>query len=230
MIDASSFANHHNAFWTEYTPTSEHFVRRLNLEWSERWCPPMPRPQEAIRSALVAEFAFSKLCQSLSGAMNVNDEKALGEAISRIKPLVDDPSALTEPISMEENGEVVRIFDRLQEYFGVREERKILRPIFDGCGYVDSSEGDIISGESLFEIKTVERSFRSIDVRQLITYAALNHLSQQFRIESLGIVNARRGLYFEMSVEVICYEISGRSSQELFSAVIHAVSSGDISR
>lgn len=230
MIDASSFASHHNAFWSEHTPTSEHFVRRLNLEWSERWCPPMPKPKDEIRPALVAEFAFSKFCQFVSGARDVGEKEALEEAISRLRPLVDDPSSLASPVTVTEGKEVAKILDCLRGYFGSRREKMLLRPVFYGCGYVDSSEGDIITGQSLFEVKTVDRPFRSIDIRQLVTYVSLNHLSRQFSVEKLGIFNPRRGVYFEMPVDTICYEISGQSSQELFDAIIHAISSGDISR
>ena len=230
MIDASIFASHHNAFWSEHTPTSEHFVRRLNLEWSERWCPPMPKPKDEIRPALVAEFAFSKFCQLVSGAKDAGEEEALEEAISRLRPLVDDPSSLTPPVTATEEKETAKILGCLRGYFGARGERMLIRPVFYGCGYVDSSEGDILSGQSLFEVKSVDRTFRSIDIRQLVTYVALNSLSRLYSIEKLGIFNPRRGVYVEMPVDTICYEISGQSSQELFDAVIHAISSGDISR
>ena len=37
--------------------------------------------------------------------------------------------------------------------------------------------------------KTVERAIRSSDIRQLITYAALNYASQQYAIDKIGIFN-----------------------------------------
>lgn len=230
MIDASSFATHHNAFWSEHTPTSEHFVRRLNLEWSERWCPPISKPPEKIRAALVSEVSFAKFCQRVVDEKNADEKKASEEAIARLRPLVDDPSSLADPMSLAETAESEKILACLRGYFASRKEKIIVRPIFDGCGYVDSSEGDILSGSSLFEVKTVDRPFRSIDVRQLITYGALNHLSRQYEIEKLAIFNPRRGVYFEMATDEICYEVSGQSRQVLFDAIIHAISSGDISR
>lgn len=229
MIDASSFASYHNAFWSEHAPTSEHFVRRLNLEWTERWAPPLKKPEDHIRADLVAELAFSEFCLRMWGHASGVHDKALEETIRRLTPLVHDPSLLKQPISHVEKGESQEIFKNLYNYFSLRGDL-IIRPIFNGCGYLDKSEGDIISKLCLFEVKTVNRAFRSTDIRQLVTYCALNHLSCQYEIQNIGIFNPRRGVYFELPVEMICYEISGRSSQELFDTIIHAISSGDISR
>jgi hypothetical protein len=66
MIDASSFANLHNSFWTSHVPSLERFVRRLNLELIQRWSPPINKPPEKIRAALVSETAFSRFCNLVS--------------------------------------------------------------------------------------------------------------------------------------------------------------------
>lgn len=190
----------------------------------------MKKPDETIRPALVAELGFSMLCQIANDAKAVDHALAHGEAVARLVPLVDDPASLEAPPSTVEEAEAIRIFECLRNYFASRKEKALSRPVFHGCGYVDSSEGDLLTGRSLFEVKTVDRPFRSIDVRQLVTYGALNHLSQQYRIDSFGVFNPRRGIFFELPVETVCYEISGQPSQELFEAVIHAISSGDISR
>jgi len=81
-----------------------------------------------------------------------------------------------------------------------------------------------------FEVKTVDRSFRSADLRQLLTYTALNSVSKEDDINVVGLVNPRRGLSFEMPVSEICMDISGRSAENLFSMVVQVFSSGEISR
>ena len=231
MIDASSFAVHHSAFWADYTPTSEYFVRRLNLEYAERWSTPLDKPKEQIRAALVAELAFSRFCAKLEGTPDTEAmESALKDAVKRLRPLMDDPVTLGAQLSKSEVKQISGLEANLRSFISSRGGKSSARPLFHGCGYLDASEGDILSGSCLFEVKAVDRPFRSADVRQLVTYCALNHASGQFRLENMGVLNPRRGLYFEMPIDEVSREISGRSGQELLDSIVHAVSSGDISR
>ncbi|GAA4481148.1 hypothetical protein [Gluconacetobacter asukensis] len=231
MIDASSFATLHNAFWAEHAPTSEHFVRRLNLEYTERWSPPIDKPREKIRAAFVSEFAFARFCGRASGLdPSQLDTAAFTETKKRLIPLMDDSKELDLPLSLIEKNQVKHLEESLVGFFGRRGKELYIRPIFKGCGYVDSSEADVISGSCLFEIKAVDRPFRSVDIKQLVTYYALNHASRQFDLESIGIFNPRRSVWFEMNFDEVSREISGQSAQELCDNVVLAVSSGDISR
>jgi hypothetical protein len=231
VIDASSFAAKHHAFWADRTPTSEHFVRRLNLEYTDRWSPPIEKPEEHIRAALVSEFAFSRFCGLADGMDAVRlDTISMAETRKRLLPLMDDLAALDAPLTIAEKNQTRRLESNLVGFFKSRAAALRTRPIFKGCGYVDASEGDVISGKCLFEIKTVDRPFRSLDIRQLVAYCALNYASGQFELDSIGIFNPRRGLWFEMKLEKVCREISGQSTQELFGSVVHGISSGDISR
>jgi hypothetical protein len=129
----------------------------------------------------------------------------------------------------EEDREVAEIADRLGRFFN-SSKPAVLRPIFSGCGYVDASEGDVIYGSTLYEVKTVERPVRSSDVRQTITYAALNAASNQFDLQNVGLFNPRRGRYCDIEIEYVCSEISGRPAQELLAIIVQALSSGEISR
>jgi len=229
VIDASSFAAHHNAFWADHTPTSEHFVRRLNLEHTERWSPPIDKPEEQIRAAFVSEFAFSQFCGQADGVNAAQlDTIAIAETRKRLLPLMDNPATLDEPFTKAEKDQAQKLENNLTGFF--RRGALRTRPVFKGCGYIDASEGDVISGSCLFEIKAVDRPFRSVDIRQLVTYCALNHASGQFELDSLGVFNPRRGLWFAMSFDEVCREISGQSAQDLFDGVVHSISSGDISR
>jgi hypothetical protein len=231
LIDASTFAVQHNAFWASYTPTSEHFVRRVNLEYADRWSPPLDKPNEPIRAAFVAELAFARMCARIAG-MDEHKIKdvALQETKKHLVFLLENPQTLDREITPIEEAQVATIERNLSSFFEGRKAPMVTRPLFSGCGYIDTSEGDVISETCLFEIKAVDRPFRSADLRQVMTYCALNHLSRQFDLQRVGIFNPRRGLYFEASIETVSHEISGLSGQELFDTIIHAISSGDISR
>ncbi len=237
MIDAASFAISYNAFWNDFAPTCEYFVRRLNLEGVERFEPPIGK-SSASKRAIIAEFAFSLFVERKKNNIpgikkkpeNVIQEAAWLETEKRLAPYAVEGLNLSRDFDKDESDEVDAIAKTLFRFFTNDGRELILRPMFSGCGYIDASEGDILFGDTIYEIKTVDRLFRSNDVRQVITYAALNFASKQFSIENIGLFNPRSGQYCEIPLEHVCREISGRPAQELLAAIIQAVSSGEISR
>jgi hypothetical protein len=236
MIDASTFAISFNAFWHAYTPTCEHFVRRLNLDGLDRFHPPMSQVAKTTRRAVIAEYAFSlfverkrSLVASSSSEPETQKEVAWSETTRRLAPYSAQGLDIQSQLNDEENREVAEIANSLGLFFN-SSKPMVLRPLFAGCGYVDASEGDVIFGSTLYEVKTVERPVRSSDIRQTITYAALNAASSQFDLQRLGLFNPRRGLYCDIEIEHVCSEISGRPAQELLAIIIQALSSGEISR
>ena len=106
----------------------------------------------------------------------------------------------------------------------------IFEPEFSGCGFVDFSVGDILIGEELYEVKAGERQFRSTDVRQLLTYCALNFAAKRYSIKKAGCVNPRRGTYFSFDVNALAFEMSGKSSTELLAEIVYYMSNSGISR
>jgi hypothetical protein len=238
VIDASTFALSFNAFWHAHTPTCEHFVRRLNMSGLERYFAPMPQMAKTKRRALIAEYAFSLFVErrrdiSMFAGLGVESrtERAWRETVRRLVPYSAQGLDIETPLDVDENKEVTEIADRLNRVFD-SSHLTVLRPAFPGCGYVDASEGDVIFGSTLYEIKTVDRAVRSSDIRQTITYAALNAASaaDRFEIRRVGLFNPRRGQLCNIEIEHVCSEISGRPAQELFDIIIQALSSGGISR
>jgi hypothetical protein len=195
----------------------------------------MPSSSKTTRRAVTAEYAFSLLVERKKSMtrgtfeMGRLEEAAWLETVRRLAPYSAQGLDVESRLSEEEKEEVSIIANRLEVFFNAPEPI-VLRPIFAGCGYIDASEGDVIFGSTLFEIKTVERPVRSSDIRQTITYAALNSASRQFDLQNLGLFNPRRGQYCSVGLEHLCSEISGRPAQELLSIVVQALSSGEISR
>jgi hypothetical protein len=238
VIDASTFALSYNAFWHAHTPTCEHFVRRLNLGGLERYFAPMSEVAKTKRRALIAEYAFSLFVERRGDVSTLADlsagsraKRAWAEATRRLAPYSVQGLDIETPLDDDENKEVAEIADRLSRVFDFS-KTVVLRPTFAGCGYVDASEGDVIFGSTLYEIKTVDRPVRSSDIRQTITYAALNAAatSDRFEILGIGLFNPRRGQLCDIEIEHVCSEISGRPSQELFEIIIQTLSSSGISR
>jgi hypothetical protein len=90
--------------------------------------------------------------------------------------------------------------------------------------------GDVYCSNTLYEIKAGERLFRSIDVRQLLTYAALNKADPCRTLTDIGLFNPRSGLSFTASLEEVCIEVAGLRTEELLGEIVRVISSGDTSR
>jgi hypothetical protein len=110
------------------------------------------------------------------------------------------------------------------------EKQIIFEPTFKGCGFLEASVGDLIVGDALFEVKAGDRLFRSTDLRQLITYCAMNFANKSYQIYRAGCVNPRRGTYFVLDLETLALQLSGKSATELFNDIIYYLSSSGISR
>ena len=235
MIGATRFAGAYGSFWRDVTPTIDLFVRKINLELSERVEPPQDYRVDPTRSALIAETAFALFDQQSrydGDRTNFFEnfvERAAAEARGRLALL--NVEHIDRVLSAEELNTVEELFHRLSLFFAERHGRRLVtRPSFPGCGFIDRSEADVIYDDTLFEVKTVERNVRSVDIKQLITYATLNHISGSYFIRDIGIYNPRRGTECSMGLDDVCLKISGVSAIELLELIAYSVASGEISR
>lgn len=238
VIDAKKFATAYNAFWQNSAPTNDLFVRRVNLGGYERWAPPLDTQDAEVRKALSAEYAFS-LFAIRQDVRSRNDFelskrevhfRALEQAKARLCRYVPQGLELDLPLSKAEKVDAQNLARRLGRFFSPRRRSVVARPIFPGCGYIDESEGDVLFGSTLFEVKAVDRMIRGVDLRQLLTYVALNFSAKKFGIDRIGWFNPRRGITAEFELEEICFSISGKRAAVLLFEIVEAVSGGDISR
>ena len=210
-------------------------MRRLNLDLYERIYPPLPDRVAPERRGFINEIAFGLFqdgASELPKRARV-DRGSYQHAVdsSRNKLLLMEPEAaeiLYNP-TREEARDILGQVLRMNEYFGRMPSLRVT-PEFPGCGFLDACVGDVLAGVCLYEVKAGERAFRSIDIRQLLIYAALNRSARKYRIEAIGVFNPRVGIAFETSLDELCRQISGTNSIELLSEIIFALSRGDMSR
>lgn len=242
MITVTAFCRMHSSFWRDLTPTVDVFVRRLNLGHYEREFPEMKFATAPMRRGLINEIAFSVFCKAVGGGRtswpphNLTRTE-LEEALSSVKsqPIrresrnetqsEDDISSDELSDIEEQRNRLIRIFS-----FGRPTDSLLLEPAFPGCGIIDACKGDLIISNTLFEVKAGDRLFRSIDIRQLIMYGSLNYVSRRFQISHFGLFNPRVGVSATIPADELCFEISGKSSTELFSEIANVISSGEVSR
>jgi hypothetical protein len=69
-----------------------------------------------------------------------------------------------------------------------------------------------------------------MDIKQLLTYAALNFASGGKPLTMLGLFNPRMGTSFKAGIDDICYETAGSSAVELLQEIVRTISGGGLSR
>src|SRR5262249_341601 len=129
------------------------------------------------------------------------------------------------PITQAGLQEALVIADRLNLFLALRGCTDILpSPPFEGCGWLNNAEGDILAGNMLIEIKAGERPFRSIDLRQVLCYGALNFSSRKYEITEICLVNPRLGIYLQQDLETLCEHLAGASASEVLSEIVAYIS------
>jgi hypothetical protein len=238
MISEVALSRDFPSFWREVTPFMDSFVRKLNRGLYERDWQPMNSAINSARRAFVNEVAFSVLCAGLERFKTNSPQPSELEAVEVAEREVrsarafsrdnDYEGALSEE-EVRDAQEQVRRIARCVSRFGDL-KLAVCRPKFPGCGIVDNCEGDIILATALFEIKAGDRPFRSVDLRQVLTYATLNHTSQAYQIDQIGIINPRVGISFVCGLDDLCFQSSGRRAPQLLDAIAYGIASGEVSR
>jgi hypothetical protein len=249
LISELTFSREYGSFWRGLTPTSEAFIRQVNLGLSERWCRPLAGETVSARRAFVNELGFC-LFRDLAGGVwrgrgwvrpsdrDAVVQAAVGEAWRRVRPLAERAGKDRMGVEEGELREAISLAGRLQAYF--REVRDlVVEPTFAGCGVVDQCRGDLLADSTLTEIKAGERrgrasrisSFRSVDIRQILTYLALNHAAPEPKaILEVCLLNPRLGLAFKTTVQDLCFNVSGLETRQLLDSVSFEMSRSDVSR
>ncbi len=238
MISERRFAQTYTAFWAQALPMGDALVRRINLA-RDRCADPLESTVDSERRAIVNEAAFRLMKAAVrDGAMPWQvpvdiEVRAVCEGarafVDRLRRSSEGPLA---HVTDTEIHEAQKISNRLTRFF-VLHERDVshcVSPHFHGCGVLQSCSGDILAGNTLYEIKAGERDFRLIDVRQLITYCVLNHQAGTYSIENVGLLNPRVGVYFKSDLGSFVHAAAGRSLVELAVDVIDFLSTARGSR
>lgn len=215
-------------------PMGDAFVRTLNRN--------LPRFAEekrpglgSRRNSLVSEYAFRLYGEYVRGISAASlgfgswpadaERRELAEEVRQyISSLERNPDI--PDMDSAELAEAQEWASRLAVFAFKKHPREsvIVSPLFCGCGVVDDCFGDLLVGRTLYELKNVERDFRLTDVRQVLCYAALNSVSHQYQIDSVGLINARAGVYYRTDVTAIALAVSGVSAAALFSEITNYIS------
>ena len=231
MISEKQFASEFSGFWAETLPfLTPQAIAEINLSGTamgdgrREWMKPLAGSKDNSNNDIIAETAFGLFAESLKAdttiAKLLEDTTIIRRieesAKSRVFGLRREAVARTR-VAQPRTDEAIDLATRLEIYFeDYSLDSIVIQPRFKGCGILDSCYGDILARKSLCELKMVDRNLRSVDIRQVLAYCALNYRSSQYEIESVTILNPRRGLEFSFLVEDLVERASGKNASELF--------------
>ena len=234
MISETKFSRYSSSTWRSLTPTMEIFVRKINLELYEREFPLLVSNVDPSRRGFINEIAFQLFAETriIPFVTKEAEERATSRARQLILRIEESRPSDTSPLNFEEMRDAKEQLRRLGVFFENEAKGATLElsPAFAGCGIIDACEGDVYFENTLFEIKAGDRNFRSIDLRQILTYAALNYSQSMRTIDLVGLFNPRLGISFCMGLDELCLEVSGRPASHTLSEIIRVISSGEMSR
>ena len=209
-------------------------MRRCNMDGYEREWVPLPSLSRPDRRGLVNETAFI-IFSATAHMRPAAEARKFGTAQLRdsfefARAYVNKNSAESidnEELDRVERREALALAGRLFNFFLRREASGTasLRPKFRGSGIITECEGDVRLGDnSLVEVKSGDRPFRSVDFRQMCVYMALDFAYRHEVFERLILLNPRRGIYTEISSEIFAREVAGQSAVSFCQSLIETFS------
>ena len=218
-------------------PFSDQFVRAMNLHLI-RFAPPHRTEGSATRRALISEMGFRLFERMQEGMVphtgSVAEDPQLKSLRREVIRYIQRLEGATRPKTIGESETraaltLARRLTRFVQEHGWRGD-VLVRPRFPGCGILSAAEGDLLLGRTLFEVKNVERNFRLADIRQLLSYCALNASARQYSIDTVGLVNAQRGLYYMIDLDQLALATSGAGANELLAEITDYLTTESLSR
>ncbi|MDF2931373.1 MAG: hypothetical protein K0R36_704 [Chryseobacterium sp.] len=182
---------------------------------------------EDIRYDLVSQLAFNIVEKVSSKKIDYDDvwkEKNLESIIEKTALEIWRKSLSYKEINLleTEKSDCQNICNNIFEFLNkTTVVSNSFKPRFSGYGIISDLIGDLEIDGILYEIKTVQRNFRSSDIKQLIIYLALSHVQGDVIWEYAGLYNPRKGTYCVFNVEKLIYHISaGKSTSESFKSLL----------
>ena len=154
---------------------------------------------------LVAEISFAHSARSWGIATQSLKGSLIQSAVDRIN-LISGKQLRAADISISILRDSISLSHRLNEFLGqISAIDVVYHPRLKGYGYLNSCSPDILSADTLIEVKTSAYGFRIEDFRQLFLYQFLA-IKNGFTLSRLVLVNPRLGLavtlpavdYFEL--------------------------------
>ncbi|WP_445778257.1 hypothetical protein [Shewanella sp.] len=231
MISEVTFSKKFTAFWNQILPNSKNYIRLINAGLIERVYEPLIPARRKNNIALINVLSFELVKAVATHQLTIDDVSKQNFFKSDEFKLIFDLSMkflsrfsygnnVDLPLEHDEINEVLVIYKAIYTRYVAKSLKTQVEPEFSGCGFINQANGDIACDGTLIELKSGERNFSVMDLRQILTYCTLNHfMKTPLLIEKIELFNPRMGIAYSEDIESFCQNVSALSSLELFSEI-----------
>lgn len=231
MISEVTFSKKFTAFWNQILPNSKNYIRLINAGLIERVYEPLTPARRKNNTALINVLSFELVKAVTTNQLSIDnvsnkyffksDEfKFILELSMTFLSRFSYGNNVDLPLEHDEINEVLVLYKAIYTRYVANSKNIQVEPEFSGCGFINQANGDIASDQTLIELKSGERSFSVMDLRQVLTYCTLNHfMKTPLLIDKIELFNPRMGIAYSEDIESFCQNVSALSSLELFSEV-----------
>jgi hypothetical protein len=193
MISETYFASKYTSFWNDLLPGKNQYVRYIvnnDMEIVEK---PLESIDIPSSRGLINYMAFKLSVKSLTKAIDYSLLENLKQNSELFKSVFDEAKLfienfeetkdMTYDITSEEVSIIKELAKRIYRRYIVKIKkgcRFLPEPFFQGCGIINSANGDLILDNVLIEIKAGKRKFSINDIKQILVYATLNSLNNNY--------------------------------------------------
>jgi hypothetical protein len=233
MISETYFASKYTSFWKDLLPGKNKYIRYVVNNDIETVETPLKSIDIPSSRGFVNYIAFKLSVKSLTKEINYSvlekleqNSKLFKSVFEEAKPFLENFEE-TQEITYEITAEEVPLIKEMAKRIYRRYIAKIEKgskffpePYFQGCGIINSAKGDLIFDNELIEIKAGKRNFTINDIKQILVYATLNSLNNNYgTLSSFELYNPREGFSFYDSFTNLCNEVACASPQEIYSEI-----------
>lgn len=224
LITVTELSRGYASVWKRTFPFISKLVRKSNLQ-KETFEDHLTSGVDSSRRAIVNEIAFrvfEKAYELDVETLEAEDIKIISVRACKYIADLEKVDNVAMP-NKEELKESILIAERTKQYFIVKESRSALTvsPRFNGCGMVSFCFGDVLSSDTLYEIKAGEREFRAVDLKQLLIYVTLNFSEHDQKIKYIALLNPRLGSYVKLGIKESVEIASGKAPADAFYELIN---------
>lgn len=232
MISERDISEKFSAIWKQHFPLlTPNFIRVFNDTQIKAINSKEVVKVEAVRYDLVSEIAFnlSELAfinkSTPSEAFTKEEQTKIINLTAKSIWKSGNYSANNLSISDIEKQEIIAIAQNTLEFIEKLDGQNVVfKPKLKGYSFIPNLTADISIDDSIFEIKTVNRNFKSSDLKQLFIYIALRQVSERENWNNAGLYNPRKGVYCKFNIKSLIYNLTGgKTPNEAFENLLNGL-------
>lgn len=233
MINERDISNKFTVIWRQNFPLlTSNFIRVFNETQLNNINSRPIETNEDLRYDIVSESAFNLAEQLFLNQISEEEffskEENLKNLIFQTAKRIWSSSNYDEEdlnVSEVELENIKLISTNILEFIKKSNGTNVeFRPVLKGYGFIPDLEADLAIDDTLYEIKTVKRNFKSSDLKQLFIYLALKQVSNNPSWKYAGLYNPRKGTCGVFNVKNLVYNLTGGiSTNETFENLLNGL-------